>query len=73
MKRLKAMGVEVLQLADGVKQFKEKLGAYETQVFRLMKAKNPLLYFPLFALISIYERMRLWTRRVLGDRVTRSW
>ena len=72
MKRVKAMGIEVLQLADGVKQFKEKLGACETQVWRLMKARNPFLYFPLFAVISILERMRLWIRSVLGDKLMRS-
>ena len=72
MKRVKTMGIEVLQLADGVKQFKEKLGAYETQAFRLMKAKNPFLYFPLFAAISIHERMKLWTRKVMGGWFMRS-
>jgi hypothetical protein len=66
MKRLKAMGIEVFQLGDGVKQFKKKLGAYEVRVFRLMKAKNPLLYFPLFTAISISERVRLWRRRIFG-------
>jgi hypothetical protein len=71
MKIVKSMGIEVFQLADGVKQFKEKLGAYETQVFRLMKARNPFLYLLLFVAISVNERMRLWTRRVLGGRFIR--
>jgi hypothetical protein len=65
MKRVKEMGVEEFQLGDGVKQFKEKLGAYKVQAFRLMKARNPWMYFPLFAAISISERARHWRRRVL--------
>ncbi len=66
IKRVKAMGVEVFQLGDGVKQFKEKLGAQETQVFRLMKARNSFLYIPIFIAVSIYERVRRWRRRVWG-------
>ncbi len=72
IKKVKSMGIEVFHLADGVKQFKEKLGAYETHVFRLMKARNPFLYFLLFTVISVNERMRLWTRRVFGGRFIRS-
>jgi hypothetical protein len=72
MKRAKSMGIEVFQLADGVKQFKQKLGAFETPVFRLMKARCSLLYFPFFAAISINERFRLWKRRGIGRRFIRS-
>ncbi len=72
MKKVKSMGIEVFHLADGVKQFKEKLGAYETPVYRLMMARNPVLYFILFAVISVNERMRLWTRRVFAGRFIRS-
>jgi hypothetical protein len=66
MKRLKSMRIDVFQLGDGVKQFKKKLGAFEVRAFRLMGAKNPLLYFPLFTAISISERVRLRRRRILG-------
>ena len=66
MKRAKGMGAEVLHLADTKKQFKQKFGAYEAQGFRLMKASNSLLFFPLFVFLSINERLRLWKGRVLG-------
>ena len=66
MKRLKSMRIDVFQLGDGVRQFKEKLGAFKVQTFRLMKAKNPLLYFPIFTAISISERVRLRRRRIFG-------
>jgi hypothetical protein len=66
MKRAKAMGAEVMQLGDGVREFKEKLGAYETQAFRLMKARNPGLYIPIFVAFSIYERVRRWRRKGWG-------
>ena len=63
MKRMKGMGVEVLQLADSKKEFKKKFGAYEIQGYRLMKAANPLLYYLIFAVVSIDERAKLWLRR----------
>jgi hypothetical protein len=66
MKRVKAMGVEVLHLGAEVGRFKEKFGAYEVQVPRLMKAKNPLIYIPLYFGLSILPRVRLWTFRILG-------
>ncbi len=66
MKRVKSMGAEVLHLADTKKQFKQKFGAYEVQGFRLMKARNSLIYFPLFIALSANERMRLWKGRVFG-------
>jgi CelD/BcsL family acetyltransferase involved in cellulose biosynthesis len=66
MKKLKAKGIEVLQLGDGVKDFKQKMGAHETHTFRLMQARNPLLYYPVFALISLSERVRLIMRKGVG-------
>jgi hypothetical protein len=66
MKRVKAMGVEVFHLGPEVRHFKDKFGAYETQVFRLMKARNPLVYIPLYVGLSFFHRMRLWMFRILG-------
>jgi hypothetical protein len=66
MKKAKAMGAEVLHLGPEVRRFKEKFGAHEIQVFRLMKARNPLLYIPLYAGLSIFRRVRLWMFRIMG-------
>jgi hypothetical protein len=63
MKRIKGMGGEVLQLADNKKGFKKKFGAYEIQGYRLMKAANPFLYYPIFVAVSINESAKLWLRR----------
>lgn len=43
MKILKARGAHVLQLGGEAEQFKLKFGSTDAQIFRLMKAKNPLL------------------------------
>jgi hypothetical protein len=67
MKRVKGLGAELLRLGSTAKQFKKKFGAYETYTFLLMRAKNPLLYYPLRVAISINERIndrvRLWRAR----------
>lgn len=64
MKRVKSMGVEVFHLADAKRHWKIKLGCYEMNVFRLLKAKHPLLYIPIFIGISVDERMRSIIRKL---------
>jgi hypothetical protein len=66
MKRVKSMGAEVFHMADTKMQWKIKLGCYEMKVFRLMKAKHPLLYIPIFVGISIDERVRSIMRKLSG-------
>jgi hypothetical protein len=66
MRKAKAMGAEVLHLGAEVRHFKEKFGAYETSIVRLMKARNPLVYIPLYIGLSILPRLRLWMFRILG-------
>jgi len=58
MKKMKAMGAGILQLGDTVKEYKEKFGAYETPAFRLMKARNSLLYVLVFVTTSLQLRIR---------------
>ena len=67
MKKLKGMGVEVLHLGEGAEQFKRKLGSCETQVFRLMKPRNPLLNIPIyFATLLRNSRVRNWVLQEMG-------
>ena len=67
MKKLKSMGVEVLHLGEGAEQFKRKLGSCETQVFRLMKPKYPVLNIPIYiATLFRNPRMRNWVLKVMG-------
>ena len=67
MKKLKSIGAEVLHLGEGAEQFKRKLGSCETQVFRLMKPKNPLLNIPLsIAALLRNPRARNWVLKAMG-------
>ncbi len=43
MKKLKARGIRVLNFGGECKQYKEKLGCRDANLYRLMKAKNPIL------------------------------
>ncbi len=52
MKNSKARGVQMLHYGGKCEQFKEKLGARELELYRLMKTKNKYLSFVLFPLMS---------------------
>lgn len=43
MKALKARGIQVLHLGGECEQYKEKLGCYGVNIYRLMKARNLML------------------------------
>lgn len=58
MKRLKGMGVEELNLADLKKEFKKKFGAQPARCFRLLKARNPLIFYFVYLLIWFDKRAR---------------
>jgi hypothetical protein len=67
MKKLKSMGVEVLHLGEGAEQFKRKLGSCETQIFRLMKPKYPVLNIPIYiAMLLRNPRLRNWVLKAMG-------
>ena len=66
IKELKSMGVEMLHLGGEAEEFKRKLGSYETQVFRLMKPRYPLLDIPIHIAKSIKNpRVRTWLLKVI--------
>jgi lipid II:glycine glycyltransferase (peptidoglycan interpeptide bridge formation enzyme) len=63
MMKVKSMGAEVLNLGPLVKKFKTKFGASTMPIFRLMKAKDPILNILVYFVLSIYIRVRNWIRK----------
>jgi CelD/BcsL family acetyltransferase involved in cellulose biosynthesis len=67
MKRLKAMGAEVLHLGGEAVEFKKKFGSYEAQIFRLMKPRYAFLNIPLHIVTSLKNpRVRNWILKEIG-------
>jgi len=61
MKKIKEMGSEVLNLGDMKKQFKQKFGAQRVPCYRILKGRNPILYFYIYTAVSIEERLKRHT------------
>ncbi len=64
MRRLKEMGVEVLNLAGMKREFKQKFGAQRKPCIRLLKARNPLLFAYIYSAVSLSERIRYHRKQV---------
>jgi lipid II:glycine glycyltransferase (peptidoglycan interpeptide bridge formation enzyme) len=67
MKNMKARGIQVLHFGGKCEQYKEKLGAKELQLYRLMKTKYVLLGSLLYPLMSPKnEEYRNWVLKRLS-------
>ncbi len=58
MKKVKEMEAEVLNLGDMKKQFKQKFGAQRVPCFRIMKGRNPFVFYYAYAAVSLEERLK---------------
>lgn len=67
IKKLKALGIQVLNYGGKSEQFKEKLGAKELELYRLTRTKNKLLSLILYPLLSPKNELyRNWGLKILG-------
>lgn len=66
MQKLKAKGIRVLNFGGECQQYKEKLGCRDANLYRLMKAKNPILERAIGLVTSKQDpRFKNWAARRL--------
>ncbi len=66
MQELKARGIRVLHFGGEAQQYKQKLGCEDASLYRLMKAKNPILEKAICLVISQKNpRLKNWLTRSL--------